>query len=492
MATKTEIANMALIRIGETKLLTDVDSQTTNAAAIAVNALWNTEREALLRDFNWTFARKYAPLTLETGTLAVPATPDFIFNYTYPADAVFVRRLVTCKGRQDCSPPPFQIGRSISGGSRVVQTNLEDAMAEYTVDITNTSEFDENFVQALTLKLAMRLAPGRSRIEGIVEACKKDFDELMTKAASRSLAESEYAIPTGDPQPRIRDLFNLALTRIGIVRSGVTVDPEAHFAVCWPRVCFHDERDFVLRSFPWPFATKYATLELIAGTVNDPVNDDWAFAYRIPDDCLFARRLTTCLGRKETHPPKFRIGSNYALENDDEDLTITLSTATNWGTTATITLTASEDLFSETEVGNTWRIESGADAVEILITTYVSATVVRGTPSATVPSALRTGAHDGWTKRYDGKILFTNEEDAKLEYTRESEDPDEWDAMMFSALAWRVAELLAPSVARGKNAPQVPFVCSQQYQLELDRAARAALNEGQAEDIPDAEWVAGR
>src|SRR5438552_17871364 len=133
--------------------------------------------------------------------------------------------------------------------------------------------------------------------------------------------------------------MNLSLMRLGISRSTAAVDPELTFANLWPRISFADERDFVLRDFPWAFATKYGTLELIAGSTRVPTNDDWVFVYRVPTDCLFARRFVTGLGRKDYAPPPYRVGRDY-LRVNDTTTTMTLSTGAGWTITDTITITA--------------------------------------------------------------------------------------------------------------------------------------------------------
>jgi hypothetical protein len=64
----------------------------------------------------------------------------------------------------------------------------------------------------------------------------------------------------------------------------------------------------VLRDFPWPHATRYATPARIDGSISDPVNADWVYAWRQPTGALFIRRIIRPeLGRKfDQNPPPFR------------------------------------------------------------------------------------------------------------------------------------------------------------------------------------------
>ncbi len=79
---------------------------------------------------------------------------------------------------------------------------------------------------------------------------------------------------------------NMALMRIGHSDTIADISEGSNEA----RVCstfYEFVRDQVLRDFAWPFATKRASLSLLAET--PPTN--WTYAYAVPDDCLFARGL---------------------------------------------------------------------------------------------------------------------------------------------------------------------------------------------------------
>src|ERR1051325_9173215 len=105
MATKTHIVNLALLRIGVSQRVSDVDTEQTTEA-LSAKLIFDDERDFVLRDFSWPFARKYATPVLIDGTVDAPANGDWIFAYTYPNDCLFVRRVMNCQGRQATSPPP--------------------------------------------------------------------------------------------------------------------------------------------------------------------------------------------------------------------------------------------------------------------------------------------------------------------------------------------------------------------------------------------------
>lgn len=110
-------------------------------------------------------------------------------------------------------------------------------------------------------------------------------------------------------------IVNQALAYIGItqqvgastIAAGLTV--EAQQAL----LHYSDIVDEVLRAFPWGFATKYATLVLVAGTRTAPATPDWQYSYRAPADLVFARRLTPAVARQlgrryDGDPPPVRVG----------------------------------------------------------------------------------------------------------------------------------------------------------------------------------------
>jgi|GEM_PF-3037425 hypothetical protein len=495
MASKTEIVNLALLRIGQNTPLVDVDTDD-NAVSRAALTLWDIERLKLLRGFRWPFAKKYLVLELVDGDIDDPANTDWVYAYTYPVDCVFARRVLKDEGREDDSPPPFERGRS-DDGDPLIFTNQTDAELEYTVDVTDPAEFDPSFVSMLAWKLGEGLALGHSRLENAQKICQEGYAADRAEAQSRGLQEAEYSISSGQADFRVRELFNLALSRIGIARNVVVADPELQFAQLWPRVNFPQERDYVLRCFHWPFATKYATAGLIDGRNvtadrTDRANDDWVYVYRQPSDCLNVRRLTIQGLRQRGHnPPPFDVGRGYAWENDTEE-TLTLTSVTGWTPDDEITITASADLFADSDVGSAIQLVDGEDVATITITEFVSATEVIGFSDVDVPVSLQETAITTWSLVYDGALIYTDQPDARIAYTARIEDVAAFDPMFRSALAWRLASLLAPSIAQTKNDKAVVQRCEVMYLNDLVRAEAIAANESQKDKPREAEWIQAR
>jgi hypothetical protein len=122
-----------------------------------------------------------------------------------------------------------------------------------------------------------------------------------------------------------------ALSHIGVTQTitDITTDLTPEAEMC--RLHYADAVAEALREFPWAFATKYADCARVGGTEDAPVNGDWIYSYRMPTDCIFARRIVRPeKGREyDDDPPKFRQGgsdatgrlifSNYADPEGEEE-----------------------------------------------------------------------------------------------------------------------------------------------------------------------------
>jgi len=103
-------------------------------------------------------------------------------------------------------------------------------------------------------------------------------------------------------------IVNEALLEIGstkVLSNYCTQDTiEAQTA----RILYEPSVRSTLHAFPWPFATKYAVLALAA---TQPTDQDWAFAYRQPIDCIFERRIVVARGPGvDPKGPPFELSSD--------------------------------------------------------------------------------------------------------------------------------------------------------------------------------------
>lgn len=87
-----------------------------------------------------------------------------------------------------------------------------------------------------------------------------------------------------------------------------------------------------------------------------------------------------------------------------------------------------------------------------------------------------------------GRIIYTDKENAKIEYTKNVTDPGLFSAEFALALSFRLASYIAPRLTGGD-----PFKMKQemlaQYEIELGRAKKKNMNEETADILPESEMI---
>lgn len=79
------------------------------------------------------------------------------------------------------------------------------------------------------------------------------------------------------------DICNLALSHLGDEAGVVAiVPPDGTQQAAYCGTYFPLARDLMLELHPWTFATKRATI----AQIDNPLPDDWSFAYAIPSTCM--------------------------------------------------------------------------------------------------------------------------------------------------------------------------------------------------------------
>jgi hypothetical protein len=185
--TEVQICNMALARIqGEpiTDLVTD-DSK----SAVLCRTMYEPARDAVLRDHPWSFSIKRQLLAL-SGAANLTA---YTYSYTLPTDPYCLRPLVLLDSLslyQEIPGYPFVIE------GRILLTSMYAAGLKYIGRVTDPSEFDANFTDALSWRLAAELI---KPIEGTspVDPWVMYRDVLMT---ARGIDEQGKREPELEPE----------------------------------------------------------------------------------------------------------------------------------------------------------------------------------------------------------------------------------------------------------------------------------------------------
>jgi hypothetical protein len=103
-------------------------------------------------------------------------------------------------------------------------------------------------------------------------------------------------------------IVNEALLEIGSTKVLTNYCTQQTLEAQSARILYEPSVRSTLHAFPWPFATRYATLAL---AVTQPNNQDWAFSYRQPVDCVFERRISVARGPGvDPKGPPFELSSD--------------------------------------------------------------------------------------------------------------------------------------------------------------------------------------
>jgi hypothetical protein len=191
MASDTQIANLALLHMGVSERIANLTTEQSRAAE-SLRVAYNDDRDYCLRDFPWPWATAYATLGLVSSATVAYST-DWFYAYRYPSQCLFIRRIVTDSGRLDTNPVQFRTGRDTQG--RLILTDQQDAVVEYTVAVTDPQEFDALFVSMLSWKLAASCGPSLSRLSKIEERAMAMYEIEKFKAQSRALEEGQGPAP---------------------------------------------------------------------------------------------------------------------------------------------------------------------------------------------------------------------------------------------------------------------------------------------------------
>lgn len=147
MFAKVDIFNMALGHLGVSKIITDVNEESLEAAAL--RNFYNIARGMIFRAVDWPFARTIKPLAL------VKETPneEWSYQYQYPADCAKFLRILNGYQYETSDLKADHVQLDTEDGTMILANNQE-AIAEYIRVIENTGVYPDDFVLAFSYLLA--------------------------------------------------------------------------------------------------------------------------------------------------------------------------------------------------------------------------------------------------------------------------------------------------------------------------------------------------
>ena len=141
MASEVDICNIALYRVGAERISSLSDN---NKRAKICNDIYSFERDLLLREHPWNFATKRVSLAKTANT------PEFGYDSEFQLPSDYVRVIDTEYG--DFETFEYRV----EGDKFLCDEN--SVKIEYVYQVTNTSLYDAKFTEALSLRIASRLA----------------------------------------------------------------------------------------------------------------------------------------------------------------------------------------------------------------------------------------------------------------------------------------------------------------------------------------------
>lgn len=142
---------MALRHIGVDPIVT-MDPPHTKQSQRDCALFYPQSVRTVLRVAPWAFARKIRTLTSYT----VPEVYEEIspYAYAYPSDCAKFLRLTS---PDTTTPQKYTIVRTATD-EKILMTDVENAVGEYTMVVSSPTWFDSDFVEAVSLRLAVYLA----------------------------------------------------------------------------------------------------------------------------------------------------------------------------------------------------------------------------------------------------------------------------------------------------------------------------------------------
>lgn len=190
MATVTQICNLALGHLGASKTVANADTEN-SAEANTFRRFYETVRDATLKDFNWPFATNYAAL----GLVSTDPTIEWGYAYQYPSDCMNMQRILS-GNRNEVVDEMIRFKISRVSGQKVVLSDEPNAVAQYTVKITDPEEFTPDFVLALSFHLAFMMGPHIAKSDTkLIEGAERKYVNYISMAKAQALNEERPDSP---------------------------------------------------------------------------------------------------------------------------------------------------------------------------------------------------------------------------------------------------------------------------------------------------------
>lgn len=190
MSTKIEIVNLALTLFGSRRVQSLAVS---NEITRTVNTIYPQALDMALTALNWTFARQEAKLALirRATEAGVQPVDGWEFLYAQPAKCLKARRVFAQgQGGKD-DPDPFAECLDPLSSVKALATDVEDAYAQFTIRIEDTTQYDAPFVDALSAGLASKICLPLTKDKQLAGAMVQLYKNAISEAARRNVSRQK-------------------------------------------------------------------------------------------------------------------------------------------------------------------------------------------------------------------------------------------------------------------------------------------------------------
>lgn len=202
MASSTDIANLALGRIGIGQAIASLNDSATPARVC--NRFFTHCRQEVLRAHPWGFAST----TQSIAEVANQTFPGWEFVYQYPTKALMIWAVADENGirnwssyySQWCcgvSAPlaafsqryPFKLSLKADNNARVILSDVEDAYAYFTYDVDTAGVYPPDFVSVLAWRLAMEISGPLKVDANMMVNARNEYLYWKSQAAAQDMNE---------------------------------------------------------------------------------------------------------------------------------------------------------------------------------------------------------------------------------------------------------------------------------------------------------------
>lgn len=201
MTSVVGICNMALGNIGITQTIENIDDN--NERARVCKLYYEATRDQVIRAMSPNFAQAFVALAVVTGD----PPPGWAYQYRYPTDCLYAHQITDVNGSRvlalSCTNGtlnetvpqvpsiPYTVMSDQSGSGRIIATDQEDAVLWYVRRVTDTNDFDPEFVMAMAWALAANIAIPMKVNANVAQFAATQARSMLGEAATGTMSEQQ-------------------------------------------------------------------------------------------------------------------------------------------------------------------------------------------------------------------------------------------------------------------------------------------------------------